>query len=142
MAGVIRGSIVLLFAALLSACATQESLRETERLALESRVEARWRAMEQRDWSGVYSYATPAYRAIISESMFAQKFSYMLEWELTSVELVNYDADAAVASVAVRVMSRPVKLTSAASKAMGALPSRQVEQWVLVDGQWWYSATL
>ena len=74
--------------------------------------------------------------------MYERRFSYMVEWELTSVEVVNYDAAAAVASVAVRVMSRPVKQTSAASKAIGAVPTRFVEQWILQDGEWWYSANL
>jgi hypothetical protein len=66
----------------------------------------------------------------------------MVEWELTSVEFLNYDAGAAVASVAVRVMSRPVKQTSAASVAIGSVPTRFVEQWILSDGEWWYSANL
>jgi hypothetical protein len=71
--------------------------------------------------------------------MYTSQFSYMVERELTSVEILNYDAAAAVASVAVGVMSRPVKQTSAASAAIGAVPVEFVEQWILRNKTWWYS---
>ena len=61
---------------------------------------------------------------------------------MTAVEVVNYDAAAAVASVAVRVMSRPTKLTSTASRAIGAVPVTINEQWMFIDGKWWHSANL
>jgi len=41
--------------------------------------------------------------------------------------------------VAVRVMSKPTKLTSSASAAFGALPVTIREKWILIDGVWWYS---
>jgi hypothetical protein len=37
-------------------------------------------------------------------------------------------------------MSKPAKQTSAASKALGALPLTMHEKWLYVDGQWWISA--
>jgi hypothetical protein len=36
-------------------------------------------------------------------------------------------------------MSRPLKPTSSASAAAGALPAAIKEKWILIDGQWWYS---
>ena len=127
---------------LLAACATTRTLPEEQKAALVARAEARWHALEARDFAAAYAYLSPAYRSVFTEEMYARSFSYMVEWELTSVEWLHYDADAAVASVAVRVMSKPTKQTSAASKAIGAVPSRFVEQWILSDGQWWYSANL
>jgi hypothetical protein len=59
---------------------------------------------------------------------------------LTAIEVTNYDAPAAVASVAARVMSKPLKQTSTASMALGAIPVTVNEKWVFVDGQWWFSA--
>jgi hypothetical protein len=72
--------------------------------------------------------------------LYAQKFSYAVEWELTGVEIVNYDGDAAVASVVVRVMSKPTKQTSAASVAIGAIPVDLRERWIFAEDQWWFSA--
>jgi hypothetical protein len=72
--------------------------------------------------------------------MFVKKFSYAVNRELTGVEVTNYDARAAVASVAVRVMSSPAKLTSAASIAIGAVPVTINERWMFIDGEWWHSA--
>jgi hypothetical protein len=110
--------------------------------SLLERAEARWRALEQRDFDAAWAYTSPAYREVFPKSLYRQKFSYMVEWQLTGVEFLTYDADAAVASVAARVMSEPVKHTSAASAAIGAVPSRRVERWVFVDDEWWFSTTL
>ena len=127
---------------LVTACATTRELSEGQQSALVERAAARWEAIEEHDWATAYTYLSPTYRKVFSSDMYARKFSYMVEWELTSVDFLNYDADAAVASVAVRVMSKPTKLTSAASEAIGSVPTRVIENWVLVDGEWWYSANL
>ena len=134
--------LTLVFVALLAGCAGPQRLSDESQALLIDRAEARWAALVEHDWAAAYEFTSPAYRQVFSKTMYARKFSYMVEWELTSVEMVNYDARAAVASVAVGVMSRPVKQTSAASEAIGAVPVRSVEQWILLDGQWWYSANL
>lgn len=136
-----RSSLVILLA-FLAGCAGSSRMSEEGQAMLLERAEARWLALVDRDWDTAYEYTSPAYRDVITKSMYRRKFSYMVEWELTSVDFVNYDARAAVASVAIGVMSRPVKQTSAASVAIGAVPTRVVEQWILVDGEWWYSANL
>ena len=58
---------------------------------------------------------------------------------MTSVEVVDYDADAAVASVVAGVMSKSTKQTSAASRALGAVPTTIREKWIFTDGEWWHS---
>lgn len=128
--------------AVLAACGSNPANNSAQRVALEERAAARWTALSKRDWNTAYSYTSPAYRSVISQNLYRQKFSYQVEWELTSVEFLNYDRAAAVASVRVRVMSRAVKQTNAASAALGSVPTGYVEQWVLRDGQWWYSSTL
>ncbi|MFT7288567.1 MAG: hypothetical protein ACI87W_002689 [Halieaceae bacterium] len=127
---------------LLCACASNSRLDDSEQVKLLERATARWEALVAKDWGAAYGYTSPAYKAVFSAALYERKFSYMLDWELTAVEFLNYDVDAAVASVAVRVMSKPTKQTSAASVAIGAVPTRFVEQWVLSDGDWWYSANL
>lgn len=109
-------------------------------LALVARATERWHAMEVRDFEKAYEFETPNYRGIFSKSLYVNKFSYAVDWQLTGVEVVNYDARAAVASVVVRVMSKPTKQTSAASVALGAIPITIHEKWFFVDGKWWHSA--
>ncbi|MEP1471517.1 MAG: hypothetical protein ABJK25_11125 [Halieaceae bacterium] len=107
---------------------------------LEQRVEQRWQARIIRDWETTWEYTTPNYRRIFPKRLYINKFSYAVDWELTGVEVVTYDARAAVASVAVRVMSSPTKQTSAASRSIGTVPVTFTERWLYVDGEWWYSA--
>tara|TARA_R110002110_G_scaffold65773_3_gene180789 strand:+ start:2472 stop:2693 length:222 start_codon:yes stop_codon:yes gene_type:complete len=72
--------------------------------------------------------------------MFIRNFSYSLDWQLTAVEVLAYDAEAAVASVAVRVMSKPIKQTSVSAQ-FGFMPSTVRERWVSINGEWWHSAS-
>ena len=121
------------------AVATPDELSAEQASALEQRVRGRWQTLVARDFGKAWEVSTPNFREVFPKSLYVQKFSYMVDWELTGVEVVNYDADAAVASVAVRVMSKPTKFSSAASKAIGALPATIIEQWILIDDVWWYS---
>jgi hypothetical protein len=132
--------LVLLTAGLLGACGAPEGLDEEETARLEKRVAERWQSKIDRDFGTTWEYSTPEYRKNFPRDLYVQKFSYAVEWELTGVEVLNYDRSAAVASVAARVMSKPTKLTSEASRAIGAVPRTIREKWILVDGQWWYSA--
>ncbi|MCP5147997.1 MAG: hypothetical protein H6991_11820 [Pseudomonadales bacterium] len=117
-----------------------EGLSAAQVAALEKRVEQRWEALVARDYAAAYAFSTPVYRSVFPKDLYVLQFSYAVERQLTGVEVLNYDAAAAVASVAVRVMSKPVKLTSTASQAVGAVPVTIHERWMLIDGEWWYSA--
>jgi hypothetical protein len=134
-----RVSAVVLLGAVLAGCAGQAGLSPALEADLVARVEARWRALEALDYATAYDFMSPAYRAVFTREMYLTQFSYMAERKLTSVEILNYDAPAAVASVVVGVMSRPVKQTSAASAAIGAVSVKSVEQWVLRNNTWWFS---
>lgn len=125
---------------LFTGCIGPSELTEIQRSELEQRVRDRWQALEVRDFEKAWDYASPNYRAIFSKQLYAKKFSYAVEWELTGVEIVNYDSDAAVASVVARVMSKPTKQTSSASVAIGAIPTNLRERWIFAKGQWWFSA--
>lgn len=117
-----------------------DTLTPAETAALEERVRGRWQALIDRDFEAVYAYASPNYRAVFSKSMFIRNFSYSLDWQLTAVEVLAYDAEAAVASVAVRVMSKPIKQTSVSAQ-FGFMPSTVRERWVSINGEWWHSAS-
>ena len=134
---------VLFSCTFLVACGDSEpdqTLEKPDMTRLEQRVEQRWQARINRDWGKAWEYTTPNYRGIFPKRLYINKFSYAVDWELTGVEVVTYDARAAVASVAVRVMSSPTKQTSAASRSIGTVPVTFTERWLYVDGDWWYSA--
>ena len=78
--------------ATLTGCAGGPQMTEKLEARLLERAQARWRALEQRDFDAAWSFTSPAYRGVFSKSLYRQKFSYMVEWQLTGVELVTYDA--------------------------------------------------
>jgi hypothetical protein len=120
--------------------AVPEGLTADQVAALEQRVRERWSALSARDYGKAWEFSTPLYRSIFPKKLYVLQFSYTVERELTGVEVVNYDASAAVASVTARVMSKPLKQTSTASQALGALPVTVHERWMFIDGEWWFSA--
>ena len=128
--------------AALGAC-SQDSAPKTfgpeAEAALTQRVTERWHAMEEKDFAKTYDYTTPNYRRVFPKSLYLNKFSYSVDWELTGVDILNYDARAAVASVAVRVMSKPAKQTASAS-IFGAIPVTLHEDWIFVEDEWWHIA--
>ena len=116
------------------------ALTDAHKEALVQRVTERWQFMEKKDFAATYVYTTPKYREVFPKTLYVNKFSYAVDMELTEVEVLHYDARAAVASVAVGVMSRPAKQTSVASNALGALPLTFNEKWIFLKGEWWHSA--
>jgi hypothetical protein len=70
--------------------------------------------------------------------MYLNKFGYDVHWELTGVDVLYDDARAAVASVAVRVMSESTKQTTLASN-IGPMADTVHEKWYYIDGEWWNS---
>ena len=140
---VFRGVVFMALAVFLQACSLvddPETLSDKEKKELVDRVSERWYALEDKDFGAAYEYITPNYRRIFPKALYINKFSYGVDWELTGVEVINYDARAAVASVAVRVMSKPAKQTSVASLAIGATPTTIREKWLFTEGQWWHIA--
>ena len=131
-------SVVLLALALVG-CGQPQELSEEQAAQLEQRVRERWLARSAHDFAKAWEYTSPNYRKSFPKSLYIHKFSYTVNWELTGIEVVDYDARAAVASVAVRVMSEPAKFTSTASRAVGATPVIINETWIFMDGEWWYS---
>ncbi len=118
---------------------TPAGLSAEQAAALEERVRERWQTLIDHDWAKTWEFSTPTFRGIFPKSLYVHNFSYAVQWELTSVEVVDYDADAAVASVVAGVMSVPTKQTSSASRALGALPTTIREKWIFTDGEWWHS---
>ena len=133
-------ALLFVIVGLSAGCASGPKWDDAQRSILEQRVRERYQALVARDFEKAWEYTTPSYRAIFSKQLYVKKFSYAVDLELTGVEVVNYDSDAAVASVVVRVMSKPTLQTSTASMLIGATPSSLGEKWVFSQDQWWFSA--
>ena len=116
-----------------------EGLSAEREAALVQKVRERWQAKIEKDFERVWEYSTPTFRGIFPKSLYVYNFSYAVGWELTSIEVVNYDAVAAVASVSVGVMSLSNKHASSASRALGPVPSTLREKWIFTAGEWWHS---
>jgi hypothetical protein len=95
--------------------------------------------LERNDYACAYEYLSPAYRNVFSYEMYRNRYFSTLERRLTGVKVVAYDSGAAVASVRVGVMSRPLKSTSSASRAIGITPTNLTEAWLWGNGEWWYA---
>lgn len=134
----------MVVAALLAGCGQDHGKSsgpdQASREALQARATERWQARVAHDWGKEWEFNSPAFREVFPKQLYVRRFSYTANWELTGLEVINYDPNAAVASVVVRVMSRPSKQTSAAANALGAMPRELHEKWILVDGEWWYSS--
>ena len=120
------------------ACSAPRELSESEESLLIQRVSERWWCLERNDYACAYEYLSPAYRKVFTPQMYRNRYFVGLDRVLTGVKVVAYDRDAAVASVRVGVMSRPLKNTSSASRAIAVTPSTLSEDWFWSGGKWWY----
>ena len=120
------------------ACSAPAQLSDTEKSVLIQRVSERWRCLERNDYACAYEYLSPAFRTVFSREMYVNRYFSQQDRVLTGVKLVAYDRDAAVASVRVGVMSRPLKDTSSASRAIAVTPLTLNEAWLWEGGKWWY----
>ena len=123
---------------ILLGCAGQAVLTQELQDKLVERIERRWEFYAVRDYSGAWDFSTPEYKKIFPRESYYKNFHGLLDLELTGVRLLAYDAGAAVASVAVRVMISPRPGAPAASLALGKTPTTIDETWKLVDGKWYY----
>jgi hypothetical protein len=138
MKSIFSNALILLALAVVGGCATLSDLDEDERAIIAERAAERWEAINAGDFEKAWSYSTPSFREVFPKHLYHMNFSQTVLNRLTGVEVTSYDARAAVASVAVRVMAEPTKYSSAAAKAVGAIPDTIEESWVFVDGEWWY----
>ena len=134
-----KALLLAAFFGILAACSAPRELNDSENNVLIQRVTERWRCLERNDYACAYEYLSPAYRDVFSYEMYHNRYFSALERRLTGVKVVAYDSVAAVASVRVGVMSRPLKGTSSASRAIGITPTTLTEAWLWGNGTWWYA---
>jgi len=133
-----KSAFLALILLVMAACSAPRELSELEESVLIQRVSERWWCLERNDYACAYEYLSPAYRKVFTPQMYRNRYFVGLDRVLTGVKVVAYDRDAAVASVRVGVMSRPLKNTSSASRAVAVTPANLTEAWLWNGGKWWY----
>ncbi len=123
------GAILL---ALLSACAT---VAPTQDEIVAERAQARWDALEARDYAKAYTYYSPAFRS--------RSTAVDLEIKLRMQRVKWLGADYVGQSCSGDVCTVEIDLKYQVAKPVPGVDSwggvdRIREQWIKVDGQWWY----
>ena len=117
---------------ILTACGEAEP-EET----LEERAAARWQLMIDRDFGAAWEYYTPGFRETTPREEFANDMSRRpIRW--TGAKVIGTECDDLVCRVDVEIEYRAVGAPSGQGRMQ--LKRRIDDEWVFLDGQWWYSS--
>ncbi len=108
---------------------------EQDRLLVD-RVEARWKALVERDFAAAYGYALPSYRQANTMEEFTKGYGRAVGWRMAQVRWIRYDAP----EIARVKIALETELTTPWSG--GQLEKRVTgieETWLNRDGVWWLS---
>jgi len=103
---------------------------------LADRVEARWKAMVERDFASAYGYTLPSYRQANTLEQFAKGYGRAVAWRMAQVRGIRYD-DPEIARVKIALETEQATPWSG-----GQLEKRVTgidETWLNRDGVWWLS---
>ena len=128
----VRTAMGAILLALLSACAT---VAPTQDDIIAERAQARWDALEARDYAKAYSYYSPAYRSR-STAVDLEIKVRMQRVKWLGAKYVSHSCSGDVCTVDVDLkyqMAKPVPGVD----SWGSVDRIQ-EQWIKVDGQWWF----
>ncbi len=105
---------------------------------LEERAQARWDHLVERDFYGAYPYYTPGFRQTMDERDFnfdmQRRPVRWVEAEVVATDCENEDECIVAVRVGYRVPTAP------AGQSGMKLYRILEEQWLRIDGQWWYTA--
>lgn len=97
------------------------------------RASKRWAYMIKHDFKSVYEFFTPFYKASTSQEAYGREMANGNAWLAAEVIKVNCEQQLCNALVRIDVASpMPGKFGDKISTHID-------EQWVLVDGEWWFS---
>ena len=122
----------ILFLALLSACAT---VAPTEDEIIAERVQARWDALLAHDYATAYTYYSPAFRSQAT----ATDLEIMIRMRRVKWVGAKYRSHTCDGDLCTVVIDLSYQLAN----PVPGVPSwgnvdRAKEQWIRVDGQWWF----
>lgn len=124
--------LLMLFGSVLAGCSSWNTPNHEERLT--QRAQERWSALVAGDFERAYEYETPGYRQVYSLQTFKNRFGQNVRWQDAKVRAVTLEGDVAE----VRVLLSYKSLNLEGRLIEGERPVW--ERWLLVDGEWWYSA--
>lgn len=104
---------------------------------LDERVLARWSHMIERDFEAAWDYYSPGFRQTNPREDFARDMERRpVRWH--EAEVVELSCDEDRCDVTVRITYQ----AAGAPAGMGRMriPRELEEQWIRLDGQWWYSS--
>lgn len=103
--------------------------RPAEEIVLE-RAQGRWNALLASNWAAAYRYATPAYRAVVSEQTYGNQFRGPVQWSSATAKSAKCEEKRCI--VFVNVTFRLL-----APGHLGQRGQTDIEEtWVLEDGSW------
>lgn len=117
---------------LLSACT---SVAPTQNDILEERVNARWSAILAKDYATAYSYYSPGFRAKTSATDLEIKLRMQrVKW--TAARFIDKSCTEDVCTVNIDLNYRVASPVPGVASWDGF--DKISEQWVRLDGEWWY----
>lgn len=108
-------------------------LHSTPEDAVKHRATQRWQAMQAKDFKKAYTYLSPFTRGITSEAAYLREMGNGNAWLATEVVSVTCEPQTCKTRVRLEVAS-PMP-----GKFGDKITTHIDEDWVLVDGEWWYS---
>lgn len=123
----IKMFICLVSVLLFSGCATTPSGSKDDGIVKE-RAQARLNALVAQDFKKAYSFASPGYRAGVSQVSHYPKFAGAANWIEAVVDKVDCVSDSCDVSTSVTYELKRLGLKN-------TRPMKQ--QWIKINGQWW-----
>jgi hypothetical protein len=102
---------------------------------LAGRVEARWRALIDGNFTAAYDYTLPSYRQTHTAQQYRSRFGNAVRWRVATVQGIRYD-NPIVAHVRLSLETEHVPSWGGQAER---LVTRLYETWLYRDGEWWLS---
>ena len=118
-------------AAVLAGCAAFKPATPEE--AVTKRAQARWASMMQKDFAKAYTYFTPYIKATTTQDAYVAELGQGNNWLAADVVGVTCEQQLCKAKVRISVPS-PIP-----GKFGDKITTHIDEDWVLVDGDWWFN---
>lgn len=110
-----------------------EVVANAAKKALAERVEARWKALSERDYHLAYQFETPAYREAYSPQIFRGRFGEQIAWKKAEVAEVKIQDSTAAVKVRVSYRAAAPSMTPPIMEGVRIMQ----EAWVR-EGQEWF----
>lgn len=134
-----KAALVLMSMVLISGC-SQQAVKSDPGSAEEivgQRAQSRWDLLLKRDYMAAYEYYTPGFRAITPADVYSVDLrSSPVRWTSARLQAVECSS-ADYCEAEVMVDASVLNMLEGADRV--DFTSKVTEEWILLDGQWYYS---